>query len=217
MGLTPRNSAQYEFNPDLARQLLDEADYNPDNEIIINVFAGRFFRNVEVAEAQAQMWREVGVNAKIQVLETANWLERARTGCGRATQFYFVDEGLEIPDTFCVETDPGPPLFGFPHSFQLNPSLEALDLGRYVGSRMDCRGSGSKFCDPVNVQPLIDPCLAAGGNDRKVCMTELADIAYDQVLMYTYFNAEVLYGVSEDLTWTPRFDRRARVNQWDLR
>ena len=216
LGLTPRNSAQYEFNPDLARQLLAEAGYDDSNEIIINVFAGRFFRNVEVAEAQAQMWREVGVNAKIQVLETANWIERSRTGCGRATKFYFEDEGLPIPDTFCVETDPGPPLFGFPHSYQLNPSLEALDLSRFVGSRMDCRGSGAKFCDPVNVQPLIDPCLAASGDARRVCMEELADIAYDQVLMYTYFNAEVFYGVSEDLEWTPRFDRRPRVNQWDF-
>jgi len=216
LGLTARNSAQYEFNPTLARQLLEEAGYDSANEIIINVFGGRFFRNVEVAEAQAQMWREVGVNAKIQVLETANWIERSRTGCGRATKYYFVDNDLPVPDDFCLSEPPGPPLFGFPHSYQLNPSLEALDLSRFVGSRMDCRGSGAKFCDPVNVQPLIDPCLAATGAARATCMTELADIAYDQVLMYTYFNAEVFYGVSEDLVWSPRFDRRPRVNQWDI-
>jgi peptide/nickel transport system substrate-binding protein len=50
-GITPENSEPYEFNPDLARQLLEEAEYDPANEITIYVRAGRFYRNVEVAEA----------------------------------------------------------------------------------------------------------------------------------------------------------------------
>jgi len=213
LGVTPRTLAQYEFNPDLARQLLEEADYNPDNEIIINVFANRFFRNVEMAEAQAQMWRDVGINAKIQNLETAHWLGVARTGCGRA-----IGEFADIenpPADFCLSFPPGPPTFTDPQTYQLNPSLETLDFGRATG-RLDCLNASSKFCDPVNVQPLIAPCNAAAGEARKTCMTELVDIAYDQVIIYTYFNAEVFYGVSEDLVWTPRFDRRARPNQWDL-
>lgn len=64
---------------DKARELLAEAEYDEANEIVINVFAGRFFRYVEVAEAQAQMWRDVGVNASIANLETAKWLDVART------------------------------------------------------------------------------------------------------------------------------------------
>jgi len=216
LGVTPRTLAQYEFDPDLARTLLAEANYDPANEIVINVFANRFFRNVEMAEAQAQMWRDVGVNASIQNLETAKWLDVARTGCGRA---WLEAKGEDHADganpTYCTDIPVGPPSYTNPQTYQLNPSLETLDFGRATG-RLSCMDPSSKFCDPVNVQPLIAPCNAAAGEARRECMTELVDIAYDQVIIYTYFNAEVFYGVSEDLTWSPRFDRRARPNQWDL-
>jgi len=223
MGVTPRTLAQYEFDPDKARDLLASVGYDkdaPDSEIVINVFANRFFRNVEVAEAQAQMWRDVGVNASIQNLETAKWLDVARTGCGRAIEFFGPDldppKSLEDPPaTYCLDMEAGPPNFFSSQSYQLNPSLETLDFGRALG-RISCLDASSKFCDPVNVQPLIEPCRAAAGAARVTCMTELADIAYDEVVIYTYFNSEVFYGVSEDLVWTPRFDRRARPNQWDL-
>ena len=216
LGVTPRTLAQYEFDPDLARTLWAEANYDSDNEIVINVFAGRFFRNVEVAEAQAQMWRNVGVNATIQNLETAKWLDVARTGCGRAWREFKGEDHADDPNaTFCTDIPPGPPSFANPQTYQLNPSLETLDFGRATG-RLDCLNAGSKFCDPVNVQPLLAPCNAAAGAARLTCMTELVDIAYDQVIIYTYFNAEIFYGVSADLAWQPRYDRRARVNQWDI-
>ena len=82
---------------------------------------------------------------------------------------------------------------------------------------MDCLDLSAKFCDPVNVQPLLDPARQTSMADgREALMTELADIAYDEMIIYTYFNAEVFYGVSADLNWTPRYDRRLRVNQWSF-
>ena len=212
LGVTPRTLAQYEFDPDLAADLLEEANYDPDNEIVINVFAGRFFRNVEVAEAQAQMWRDVGATVSVVNQETAKWLDVARTGCGRAIEeFGDLDNPL---DDFCLSYDPGPPSFASANTYQLNPSLETLDFARALG-RMDCLDASSKFCDPVNVQPLIKPARQASIPDgRQELMEELVDIAYDQAIIYTYFNAEVFYGVSEDLNWEPRFDRRLRINQW---
>ena len=212
LGVTPRTLAQYEFDPDLAADLLEEANYDPDNEIVINVFAGRFFRNVEVAEAQAQMWRDVGATVSVVNQETAKWLDVARTGCGRAIEeFGDLDNPL---DDFCLSYDPGPPLFSSPNTYQLNPSLETLDFARALG-RMNCLNASAKFCDPVNVQPLIEPARQASIPDgRQELMEELVDIAYDQAIIYTYFNAEVFYGVSEDLNWEPRFDRRIRINQW---
>ena len=211
LGVTARTLAPYPFDPDLSFHLLAEANYDPANEIVINVFAGRFFRNVEVAEFQAQMWRDVGVTVSVINQETAKWLDVARTGCGRA-----IDEFADLdnpPDDFCLSLPPGPPLFASPNTYQLNPSLETLDFAAAL-NRMDCLDLNTKFCDPVNVQPLLAPARAAVGDDRLAKMTELADIAYDEAIIYTYFNAAVFYGVSDDLVWAPRYDRRLRVNQW---
>ncbi len=214
LGVTARTLAPYPFDPDLAVELLKEANYDPTNEIVINVFAGRFFRNVEVAEAQAQMWRDVGVTVSVENLETAKWLDVARTGCGRAIEeFANLDNP---PEDFCLSLDPGPPSFASPNTYQLNPSLETLDFARAL-NRMDCLDLTAKFCDPVNVQPLIGPARAAVGDDRLAKITELAGISYDEAIIYTYFNAEVFYGVSKDLIWEPRYDRRLRVNQWRFR
>ena len=216
LGLTAANSAQYEFNPELAEQLLDEGNYDSDNEIIIRVFAGRFYKNTEVAEAQAQMWREVGVNVRVSVEEAANWSASGRVGCGRATEHFLTNEGLPTPDDYCLSLEPGPPNFVSMHVRQLNPSNEQLDFSRTATSFMNCEASSGHICDPVNIQPLLNPALEAVGEDRRIKMEELATIMYDQAYTYTYFNAEVFYGYSESLNWTPRFDRRLRVNTMDF-
>ena len=215
LGVTARTLAPYPFDPDLAEELLEEANYDPANEVVINVFAGRFFRNVEVAEAQAQMWRDVGVTVSVENLETAKWLDVARTGCGRAWRELGDHDEENLPDDFdfCLHHEPGPECFCQPNTYQLNPSLETLDFARAL-NRMDCFDAGAKFCDPVNIQPLIGPARSAEGDDRLAKMTELVDFAYDDAIIYTYFNAEVFYGSAEDLIWEPRFDRRLRVNQW---
>ena len=216
LGVTPRTLAQYEYDPDLARTLLAEAGYDSDNEIVINVFQGRFPRNTEVAEAQAGMWREVGINASAQVLETSRWLDVARTGCGNAWRDAFGPDG-DHGGRYCLDIPPGPACFCQPQSYQLNPSLETLDFGRAT-NRINCEDSTAKYCDP-EIQPLIAPANAASMTDspsRQQLMEELVDIAYDQAVIYTYFNAEVFYGSADNLDWSPRFDRRPRVNMWSF-
>ena len=216
LGTTDRTMAQYAFDPAMARELLASGGYDTENEIVINVFEGRYPANVEVAEAQAGMWRDVGVNARAVVLETARWLDVARTGCGRAWREHKGDAGPG--ETYCLDVPPGPPCFCSPQSYQLNPSLETLDFARALG-RMDCGNSSAKFCDPENVQHLLDPARAArldGSPSRQELMENLVDIAYDEAIIYTYFDALVFYGSSANLDWEPRFDRRMRPNNWTI-
>ena len=215
LGTTDRTMAQFEYNPELARELLASANYDPENEIVINVFEGRYPSNVELAEYQAGAMREVGFNARAVVLETARWLDVARTGCGRAWREH---KGDDPGDTYCLDVPPGPPCFCSPQSYQLNPSLETLDFARALG-RMDCGNSSAKFCDPENVQPLLDPAREARLDPtpgRQELMQQLVDIAYDEAIIYTYFDALVFYGSSAELDWEPRFDRRMRPNNWTL-
>ncbi len=215
LGTSPRTMAQYEYNPDLARELLAFAGYNPANEIVINVLEGGYPSNTNVADAQAGMWREVGVNARMAVFGTALWLDVARTGCGRAWKDH---KGEDHGATHCLDVPPGPPCFCSPQSYQDTLSLKTLDFAAGLG-RMDCNNDSSNFCDPVNVHPILELARASSIYDspsRQELMQNLVDIAYDQAIIYTYFDALVFYGSSPNLDWEPRFDGRIRPNNWTL-
>jgi peptide/nickel transport system substrate-binding protein len=100
LGITPENSAPYEYNPDLSRRLLQEAGYDPAKEIIIHTREGRVYRDVELWEAVTNYWRELGVNASVQVLEQAQATSVRRSGCGQ------YEPALAIK---CHEQPPAPP------------------------------------------------------------------------------------------------------------
>jgi peptide/nickel transport system substrate-binding protein len=60
IGATERNTAPYEYNPEMARQLLAEANYDPSNVITIMGRATRIPKNVEVYEATKGYLDQVG-------------------------------------------------------------------------------------------------------------------------------------------------------------
>ena len=62
----------HSFDPALARELLEKADFHnrwPDFEFKITTRNGRFPRDVEMFEAMAGMWEEVGFTAGVNVVE----------------------------------------------------------------------------------------------------------------------------------------------------
>jgi peptide/nickel transport system substrate-binding protein len=201
-GITPENSEPYEYNPDLARQLLEEAEYDPANEITIYVRSGRFYRNVEVAEATQSYWTEVGISADVQVVETAQWREISRTGAGQ-----YAENPLDAPN----QPAP-PPTHASPNVYQNFPSNESLDYLKVVTGNMSCYYTGSQVCQPDRLEPLIDPAAAATGQERERLLTELADIMHEDVLVIPYWEAKLVYGIHEDLVFEPRYDRRVRLN-----
>ena len=64
VGITPKNSAPYGYDPARARQLLFEADYDPANEIVINMRSQKVSKDVEWAEAAVAYWKDVGINVR---------------------------------------------------------------------------------------------------------------------------------------------------------
>jgi peptide/nickel transport system substrate-binding protein len=208
LGLTAHNTAPYAYDPDLSRELLQEAGYDSDNEIVLFVFAGRFFLNTEVAEATVNYWREVGINARVEVQEFAKWLDIALTGCMRAV-LEFAPERVDNPD--CRDLPPGPPTFASSQVYQLNPSNEQLDFSRSARS-ISCSDPNSRVCDPENIDPLAKLAVTAVGEDRRIQLEVLADIFHDQVFSLPILDAKEFYGLSADLEWTPRDDKRLRAN-----
>ena len=202
LGITSENGKPYEYNPELARQLLQEANYDPNNEIIIYVRAGRYYRNTEVAEATLNYWKEVGVNASVQVVETAQWREISRSGPGQ-----YADNPLDAPNQ-----PPPPPTHASAHVYQNFPSDESLDFQKMAVGTMSCYATSSKVCQPDRIESLIQPAVSATGEERKRRLEELASIVHDDVLFIPYFDAKIVYGIHQDLKFEPRYDRRVRLN-----
>ncbi|MDA0734578.1 MAG: ABC transporter substrate-binding protein, partial [Chloroflexi bacterium] len=204
IGITPQNSAPYQYDPNLARQLLTNAGYDPNNVVRIHTRAGRVYRDVELWEAVVSYWREVGVNAELQVMESSVHINVRRSGCG----------ALENPLT-CPTSQPPGPLFASSHYFELATSNEALDFQRQALLRLSCFNVNSRVCDPSSggIEDKIANAIATPlGPERQQRMVELANIAHDEYYFIPMFQVVSVLGTASDLQWLPRYDSRVRVN-----
>jgi len=70
---------EFEYNPELAMELLEEADY--DGEPIAFTPPNAYYTNGQlVTDVIAEMWSAIGVNVDYQPLDTAAWADRSLAG-----------------------------------------------------------------------------------------------------------------------------------------
>jgi peptide/nickel transport system substrate-binding protein len=220
VGATERNTAAYEYNPELARQLLEEADYNPENKITISSRAARVVKQVEVSEALQSYWADVGINAEIQIIEPSIRSERTQCGIGKATQEILIASGrnpnVDTPTMadYQAALDKGSADCYYGDLMGNQPSNETLDFGRQMNYYMRCNSIRSLVCDPSpgGIEEQVVAALAASGEERVRLMEQVADIFHDQVLMVTLFDLPVVYAVDPKLNWEPRLDPNVRVS-----
>jgi len=93
-------------------------------------------------------------------------------------------------------------------------SSETLDFGRNALYYLNCVRPQSFVCDPSagGLQDQLEPALAASGAERQKLLAAMNQRAHDDVLFLTLFDLPVIYAVNAKLQYTPRFDRRVRVN-----
>ena len=96
------------FNPDLpeipfdpaeAKKLLEEAGYPDGLELTISIKSSATQREVTVSRLAASMWKDIGVQANIKVLEEDEWMNQRKSGklsCYPATWTADYDD----PDNF---------------------------------------------------------------------------------------------------------------------
>jgi len=80
----------FPYDPNRASQLLAAAGYSKSNPVKITVatFKGNFPRDYEVMQAVVAMWREVGIEAELEVITIAQHFEMRNTGKMKHAHFY---------------------------------------------------------------------------------------------------------------------------------
>jgi len=220
IGATERNTAPYEYNPTLAKQLLEEANYDPKNEITIMGRATRIPKNVEVYEVVQGYLAEVGISAKISVLEPSVRRARSRCRMGQAVAEVLEASGrdpkVDEPTRadFQAAIDKGGADCPTDELIAGQPSNKTLDLGRQLRNTFNCNHLGSGVCDlsPGGIQDKIGPAQAATGEERRRLMEELADIMHDEVLYLPLFDLVIFFALDPKLNWEPRLDPVVRVS-----
>ena len=71
---------KFSYDPDLAKSLLAEAGYGPDKPLKVGFATtnGHFPSDYDIARALVQMWKRVGIDADLQVIEYAKYFELNR-------------------------------------------------------------------------------------------------------------------------------------------
>jgi ABC-type transport system substrate-binding protein len=77
---------------------------------------------------------------------------------------------------------------------------------------MGCFSRSSRVCYP-DLQRKIDTATATpAGPERTRLMTEIADIAYEEVYFIPLFEVQMVYGLSDAVEWEPYYAPRFRGN-----
>jgi peptide/nickel transport system substrate-binding protein len=203
-GLNGQNAAPYHYDPQRARQLLQAAGYNPANEVIIHTRQGRVFRDVELWQAVAGMWQDVGVNARVQVMEPDSHRELLRSGCGS----FGVNAGQ------CAQMDPPGLARASGHLYEIATANQSLDLQQQLMLRTSCFSPASRVCNQTpGLEDAINDAVAAPlGPQRTSRLEALAQTIRDESWFIPLFQVQTAYGLAPGLEWVPRHDARTRLN-----
>ena len=220
IGATEENTRPYEYDPELSKQLLEQADYNPDNKITLISRGVRVAKQTEISEAIHAYLNEVGINFEFQIVEPSIRSARSRCAVGQALLDIIEESGRDpetaepTRDDMIAAVDKGSASCEGFHMIGNQPSNETLDFGRQMRYYMNCTSTRSSVCDPApgGIQDQIDDALAASGQERQDRLEVVADRFREEVFMLPLFDLPVVYAVNPKLQWEPRLDPTIRVS-----
>jgi peptide/nickel transport system substrate-binding protein len=101
----------FKFDPELARTLLAKSNFSPANPVKIGFATtnGQFPSDYDIARAIVQMWKRVGIDADLQVIEYAKYFELNRASKLPEATLYSWDNATGDPEIFS--------------GYQLNPKM----------------------------------------------------------------------------------------------
>mgnify|MGYP001001702225 CR=1 FL=1 len=123
------SSNKYEYDPELARQLLAEAGYEGGFATTLYTPSGRYLQDIQTVEAMQEMLAQVGITATIETLEWSAYLEQVNAVPGESV----VPVGLLGWGTVTGDADYG--LYPLFHTDQQRPV--GSNRGAYSNERVD--------------------------------------------------------------------------------
>ena len=213
VGITAENSAPYPHDPQRARKLLAEANYNEANDIRLSIRSNRAPREVEYAEAVVTFWREVGINAELNVVESSGSSDLQLSSCGnqRTREDFENAPGADLNEK-CRNLRPRTPYFASRHIVESATSTESLDYSRQAVLHNSCYSLSSGVCFQ-DLEELIEEAIATpAGNLRRQRLEVIGNRVHDDFYFYPNFQIVQIYGMSANLEWDPHYAQRIRVN-----
>ncbi|MCG2767370.1 MAG: ABC transporter substrate-binding protein [Anaerolineae bacterium] len=168
----------YPYDPETAKQLIEEAGAAGTELTIIGKEGGYFQKDTEQLEAIANMLNAVGLNVKVQLVE--NTLRRKYLKAGQP----------DAPQSDLLHVQHGNDLMDASHTF----------IGYYV-----CDGGSSQFCDP-ELDAMVEKAKPLTGETRDKALQDAWTYVYDKYPWIPTINVEFLYATGKDVDWTPRVD-----------
>jgi peptide/nickel transport system substrate-binding protein len=92
----------FSYDPELAKQYLAQSHFGPDNPVKIGFATtnGQFPSDYDMARAIVQMWKKVGIEADLQVIEYAKYFELNRAHKLPEAMLYSWDNATGDPEIF---------------------------------------------------------------------------------------------------------------------
>jgi peptide/nickel transport system substrate-binding protein len=212
IGITPENSAPYGYDPERARQLLQEANYDPNNVIKLHTRSNRVPKDVEYGEAVVTFWRDVGINAELQVVESAVRSNISYSNCGNQDRQKILNApGANLHEK-CRGLGPPGPTFASMHVTESGTSTESLDYSRQLLLRNSCFSRSSGVCFSNLEEAIQEAIITPTGPERRQKMETLATRVHDEYYFHPNFQVVTIYGMSANLEWEPYYSPRIRAN-----
>jgi ABC-type transport system substrate-binding protein len=213
VGITEYNSAPHPYNLERAKQLLADANYDTEHKIVLTMRSNRVPKDTEFGEALVSSWREAGINAELNVVESSVYGAAGRSNCGhqRTREEFDSAEGADLHEK-CRTLGPGAPNFSSMHITGPATSTESLDFSRQAILRNSCysRSSGVCFGD---LEMMIEEANATPtGEERRERMEAIANRVHNNFHFVPNFLVVSIYGLSENLEWEPHYAPRIRAN-----
>jgi peptide/nickel transport system substrate-binding protein len=93
---------QFKYDPELAKQYLAKSNFGPDKPVRIGFAAtnGQFPSDYDIARAMVAMWKRVGIEADLEVIEYAKYFELNRGAKLPEATLYSWDNATGDPEIF---------------------------------------------------------------------------------------------------------------------
>lgn len=176
----------YPYDPDKAKELIKEAGYAGEELEFIGE-AGRWLKDKELIEAVAGQLRDVGLNVKVNIVEWSAWLDLLFAGADKAPTMQFSSHDNAL-----------------------------LDADRTVSAIYHSTGSQTAYSNP-EFDKLVDEARTETDLTKRADLYHQAiQIAHDEAAVVPLLNLKDIYGLSEQVEWTPRLDGKMLVVEMKL-